>query len=175
MDKLMRSIAEDPELMQARPLIVNDKMEVLAGNQRLRACIALEWPTVPCVVVDWDEAKQRRAIIKDNVSAGEWDWDMLANDGWDAEQLKEWGVPIDWQPNLTAADLSDEFSLADGEKEPFQSLTFTLADQQADFVRNALANAKTSVEFNYIETMGNSNQNGNALYFLVSQWVAQKT
>ena len=95
MEKLMLSIAEDPELMEARPLIVNDRMEVLAGNQRLRACIALEWPTVPCVVVDWDEAKQRRAMIKDNVSAGEWDQDMLANE-WEVEELKEWGVPIDW-------------------------------------------------------------------------------
>ena len=95
MEKLMLSIAEDPELMQARPLIVNDKMEVLAGNQRLRACIALEWPTVPCVVVDWDEAKQRRAMIKDNVSAGEWDQDMLANE-WEVEELQEMGVFIDW-------------------------------------------------------------------------------
>jgi len=95
MEKLMLSIAEDPELMEARPLIVNDRMEVLAGNQRLRACIALEWTTVPCVVVDWDEAKQRRAMIKDNVSAGEWDQDMLANE-WEVEELKEWGVPIDW-------------------------------------------------------------------------------
>ena len=96
MEKLMLSIAEDPELMQARPLIVNDKMEVLAGNQRLRACIALGWPTVPCVVVDWDEAKQRRAMIKDNVSAGEWDWDTLGNE-WEATELQEWGLDIPFE------------------------------------------------------------------------------
>jgi len=96
MEKLMRSIAQDPELMEARRLIVNDRMEVLGGNQRLRACIALGWTTVPCLIVDWDEAKQRRAMIKDNTHYGEFDQDMLANDDWDTEELKEWGVPIDW-------------------------------------------------------------------------------
>lgn len=107
MEKLMLSIAEDPELMEARPLIVNDRMEVLAGNQRLRACIALGWAEVPCIVVDWDEAKQKRAMIKDNVSAGEWDWDLLANE-WDAEELNDWGleVPLEEEPveGLTDAD-----------------------------------------------------------------------
>ena len=103
----MLSIAEDPELMEARPLIVNDRMEVIAGNQRLRACVALGWAEVPCIVVEWDEAKQKRAMIKDNVSAGEWDWDILANE-WDAEELNDWGleVPLEEEPveGLTDAD-----------------------------------------------------------------------
>ena len=93
MEQLMRSIAEDPELVHARPLIVNENYEVIAGNQRLRACIALGWKEVPCVVVNWDEAKQKRAMIKDNVSAGEWDWDTLGNE-WDAEALQDWGLDI---------------------------------------------------------------------------------
>ncbi len=96
MDQLMRSISEDPELMQARPLIVNERMEVLAGNQRLRACVALGWAEVPCVVVDWDEQKQKRVMVKDNVSAGEWDWDTLANE-WEAEELQEWGLDIPFE------------------------------------------------------------------------------
>lgn len=96
MEQLMRSIQEDPELMQARPLIVNKRMEVLAGNQRLRACVALGWAEVPCVVVDWDEQKQKRVMVKDNVSAGEWDWDTLANE-WEAEELQEWGLDIPFE------------------------------------------------------------------------------
>jgi len=43
--------------------------------------------------VDWDEDKQRQFIIKDNVSGGEWDWDMLANE-WDADELNEWGLDL---------------------------------------------------------------------------------
>ena len=116
MEKLMLSIAEDPELMQARPLIVNDKMEVLAGNQRLRACIALEWPTVPCVVVDWDEAKQKRAMIKDNVSAGEWDWDLLANE-WDAQELDDWGLDVPLEEDPTEG-LTDPDEVPEVPEEP---------------------------------------------------------
>ena len=114
-------------------------------------------------------------MIKDNGHAGEWDQDMLANDGWDEQQLKEWGVPIDWDGNVNPDELNDEFSLADGEKEPFQSMTFTLADEQAEFIRNALITAQSMTEFKYIKTLGNNNKNGNALYFLVSQWEEQKT
>ncbi len=97
MEQLMRSIAEDPELMEARPVIVNlHNMQVLAGNQRLRACMALGWEVVPCVLVDWDEDKQRRVMIKDNVSAGEWDWDTLGNE-WEATELQEWGLDIPFE------------------------------------------------------------------------------
>ena len=98
LESLKKSISEDPKLLTVRPLLVNPQMEVFAGNQRLRACIALEWQAIPCHVLDWTEEEQRRAMIKDNASSGEWDQDMLANDGWDAEELKEWGVPIDWEP-----------------------------------------------------------------------------
>lgn len=96
MESLKRSIEEDPDLMKARPLIVNQRMEVLAGNQRLRACMALGWLEVPCVILEGDMEKQMRWMVKDNGHHGEWDTDMLANDGHDLEQLKEWGVPIDW-------------------------------------------------------------------------------
>ena len=95
-EKLKKSITEDPDYMQVRPLLVNYQMQVFAGNQRLRACKDLGWTEVPCHLLGWVEEKQRRAMIKDNISAGEWDQDMLANDGWDAEQLQEWSVPIDW-------------------------------------------------------------------------------
>ncbi len=116
MEQLMRSIAEDPELVHARPLIVNENYEVIAGNQRLRACIALGWKEVPCVVVNWDEAKQKRAMIKDNVSAGEWDWDLLANE-WDAEELNEWGleVPLEEEP---VEGLTDEDEVPEVPEEP---------------------------------------------------------
>jgi SAM-dependent methyltransferase len=43
--------------------------------------------------VDWPEDKQAEFVIKDNVSGGEWDWDMLANQ-WDAEKLEAWGLDV---------------------------------------------------------------------------------
>jgi ParB-like chromosome segregation protein Spo0J len=95
LEKLKRSISEDPDFMQVRPLLVNYQMQVFAGNQRLRACKDLGWTEVPCHVLGWDEEKQRRAMIKDNISAGEWEWEMLANEG-DPEELQGWGLEIPW-------------------------------------------------------------------------------
>lgn len=94
--KLKESIQEFPEMMNARPIVVNDKMEVLGGNMRVRAAIILGIKEVPVIQVDWSAEKQKQFVIKDNTSFGEWDWDILANE-WDEVELKEWGLEV-WQP-----------------------------------------------------------------------------
>ena len=170
--KLVKSIQEFPEMLDARPIVCTPDGVVLGGNMRLKASIEAGVKTAPVHVVDWPESKQAEFVIKDNASFGEWDWDALANQ-WSTSELEEWGLDI-WQPEIDAEDLSDGFNLADGEKPPFQSMTFTLADEQAQVITNALADAKALEEFKWIETMGNENANGNALYFLVSQWAEQK-
>jgi len=171
-EKLVRSIQTFPEMLEARPIVVNPDMVVLGGNMRLKACKAAGLTEAPVYVASWEESKAKEFIVKDNVGFGEWDWDIVANE-WDAVELEEWGLDV-WTPEIDPDQLGEEFSLADGDKPPFQSLTFTLADEQAEFIKNALADAKALEEFKYIETMGNDNSNGNALYFLVSQWVGQK-
>jgi DNA modification methylase len=91
--KLVQSIKDLPEMAEVRPIVVNTDMVVLGGNMRLKAMREAGWKDVPIEVVDWDEDKQRQFIIKDNVSGGEWDWDMLANE-WDADELNEWGLDL---------------------------------------------------------------------------------
>lgn len=91
--KLVQSIKDLPEMAEVRPVVVNTDMVVLGGNMRLKAMKEAGWKEVPIEVVDWDEDKQRQFIIKDNVSGGEWDWEMLANQ-WDAEELNEWGLDL---------------------------------------------------------------------------------
>jgi len=91
--KLVQSIKDLPEMADVRPVVVNTDMVVLGGNMRLKAMKEAGWKEVPIEVVDWDEDKQRQFIIKDNVSGGEWDWDMLANE-WDADELNEWGLDL---------------------------------------------------------------------------------
>jgi hypothetical protein len=49
-------------------------------------------------------------------------------------------------------------------------MTFSLADKQVELIKNKIKDIKETEEFNYIETFGNKNSNGNALYLLVSQW-----
>jgi hypothetical protein len=170
--KLVQSIKDLPEMAEVRPVVVNTDMVVLGGNMRLKAMREAGWKDVPIQVVDWDEDKQRQFIIKDNVSGGEWDWEMLANE-WDTEELQEWGLDLPGF-DLNANELGEDFTLPDGDKAPFQQMTFTLADEQAEQIKNAIADIKQTEEYKYAETMGNENSNGNALYLIVMQWAEQR-
>ena len=92
--KLVKSIKDFPEMLQARPLVVDEDMVVLGGNMRLKALKSSGVFDVPIhQVFGWTEKQKREFIIKDNVGFGEWDWDILANE-WDAVELDEWGLEI---------------------------------------------------------------------------------
>jgi len=169
--KLVQSLKDFPEMANARPIVVNKDMVALGGNMRLKAMQEAGWSEVPVKVVDWTEEKQREFIIKDNVGFGDWDWDELANT-WNSVELEEWGMDS-WQ-NMDDIDTTDEFTLPSGDKEPFQQITFTLADEQAEQIKNAIADIKQTEEYKYVETMGNENSNGNALYLIVMQWAEQR-
>jgi ParB-like nuclease domain len=91
--KLVQSLKDFPEMANVRPVVVNADGVILGGNMRFRAMVEAGWKKIPIERVDWPEEKQREFIIKDNVSGGEWDWDVLANE-WDAGQLDEWGVEV---------------------------------------------------------------------------------
>jgi DNA modification methylase len=111
--KLVQSIKDLPEMAEVRPIVVNTDMVVLGGNMRLKAMREAGWKEVPIEVVDWDEDKQRQFIIKDNVSGGEWDWDMLANE-WDADELNEWGLDLPDFDNAKELEAEeDDFEMPD--------------------------------------------------------------
>jgi hypothetical protein len=170
--KLVKSIKEFPKMLEIRPIVVNADMIVLGGNMRLKACKEAGLKEVPVIFAqDLSEEEQKQFIIKDNVGFGEWDWDMIANE-WDAAEIQDWGFDIPGFDNVD--DLGEEFTLPEGDKAPFQQMTFTLADEQAEQIQNAIADIKQTQEYKYAETMGNENSNGNALYLIVMQWAAQK-
>ena len=111
--KLVASIKEFPKMLEIRPIVVNDDMIVLGGNMRLKACIHAGLKEVPIIKVsDLTEQEQKQFIIKDNVSGGEWDWNMLANE-WDAEELDAWGLDVpDFGKELEAEE--DDFETPEG-------------------------------------------------------------
>lgn len=90
---LVQSLQEDPEMLEARPIVVNPEYVVLGGNMRLKAATAAGIKVLPVYVADWDEIKARRFIVKDNSSYGEWDWDMLLNE-YDPGELQSWAVDV---------------------------------------------------------------------------------
>ena len=103
--QLVRSIQEFPEMLELRPIVVNEDMITLGGNMRLRACIEAGLTDVPVVIAKGlTEEQQQEFIIKDNVGFGEWDWDDLANN-WDEANLKQWGLDF---PMFDEAKIEDE-------------------------------------------------------------------
>jgi DNA modification methylase len=92
--KLVKSIKDFPEMLEIRPIVVNADMVVLGGNMRLKACKEAGLKEVSIIVADnLTEDQQREFLIKDNVSGGEWDWQLLANE-WDVQQLDDWGLDL---------------------------------------------------------------------------------
>ena len=94
--KLVKSLKEFPEMLEARPIVINPDGIVLGGNMRLKAAREAGLTEVHAYRATWEEAKQKEFIIKDNVSFGEHDWDILANE-WDAAQIESWGLDV-WVP-----------------------------------------------------------------------------
>ena len=174
-EKLRNSIESFPQMMALRPIVVDADNVILGGNMRFRALQDLGYKEIPDEWVkkadELTEEQKREFIIKDNSGFGSWDWDALANE-WDTEQLSEWGLDMPGF-DIDEDEYGEDFSLPDGDKEPFQQMTFTLADEQAEQIKNALSDAKQLEEFKYIETFANENSNGNALYLIITKWAEQ--
>ena len=150
------------------PILIDGDNTIIAGHGRLLAARKLGLDTVPAIILDHlSKAQQRALVIADNqlaLNAG-WDMDMLENemrilddDGYDLSIIGF--SDADLEKMLADIDEVGLPELADGDKEPFQQITFTLHDEQAEQVKVALATAKAMGPF--IETF-NENGNGNAL------------
>jgi len=124
--------------------------------------------------IDLDTPEGREFALADNQTAKtniDYDFDYLGSE-LSEDTLEEWGVES--FEDINNMDTSDAFSLPDGDKAPFQQQTYTLADAQVEVIKDAIADIKKTEEFNYVETFGNENSNGNALYLIISQWAEQK-
>jgi DNA modification methylase len=115
--KLVKSIQDFPQMLELRPIVIDENNIVLGGNMRLKACIEAGLTDVPVKQAkELTEEQKKEFIVKDNVGYGEWDWDDLANN-WDEQLLTEWGLDI---PNFDATVLEaeeDDFAVPDGGNE----------------------------------------------------------
>jgi ParB-like chromosome segregation protein Spo0J len=114
--KLVKSIQEDPEMLDLREIIAYDndgELVVICGNMRLKASKEANLKEVPVKILPTNTPiqKLKAYTIKDNVSFGENDWEDLANN-WNAEELSEWGLDI---PDIDKID-----KLEDGEELEFE-------------------------------------------------------
>ena len=127
---LVRSILSFPSMLELRPIIIDQQMNILGGNMRTLALqhiaqldqaanltdaerdrLATHWqhwrenPTVPTLLASQlTEAQKREFIIKDNVAFGDWDDKALTAD-FDPDELVDWGLgDIDDTPDEEEAE-----------------------------------------------------------------------
>lgn len=142
--KLVQSIKDFPEMLNIRPIVVNEDMVILGGNMRYKACLEAGLKEVPIIKVDGLSAeKQREFIIKDNLSGGEWDWDMLANE-WDSLELENWGFDMpNWSKGIDANNMTeDDIDLT----EEFNPIGKSSGLQKVVFIFDGKDEAKSYIE-----------------------------
>lgn len=118
-EKLKKKIQRNPDGLSANKIVHKDG-NIIAGNQRWRALQDLgmelkdEWFKD---VSDWTPEQIREYLITSNISDGEWDWDVLANE-WEKEELEELGLETPWNdPEEVVEDEAPEV-----EEEPVSEL-----------------------------------------------------
>lgn len=91
--QLCKSLENDPEFMELRPILATKDGTIYGGNMRYRAAKHLGWKEVPAVMSDIPETLAKERAIKDNNQFGEWDdtlstlLDELEKEGVDLETL----------------------------------------------------------------------------------------
>ena len=91
---LVKSIQEFPEMLGLRPIVIDEHNVILGGNQRYRACIEAGLMDVPVIHANnLTEEQKKQFIVRDNVSTGDWDFDLLANE-WSIQDLDNCGLDI---------------------------------------------------------------------------------
>ena len=98
--KLVKSIQDDPEMLELRELIVYDTQDergfvIIGGNMRYEALRKLKYKTAVCKILphDFPMDKMRRIVLKDNSSFGETNFDDLIND-WKPEEIDAAAIDV---------------------------------------------------------------------------------
>ena len=176
-DQINQVAASIKEFGFTNPVLIDDQCGIIAGHGRVMAAKKLGIEEVPCItLIGLTDAQKKAYVIADNK--------LALNAGWDDEMLRmefagleELGFDLE----LTGFSLDEiaelEFdsdcetdmpTLKDGDKEPFQQKTFTLHDEQAAVVDDAVTLARTNP---LADTGLNENSNGNALSLICQQWL----
>lgn len=161
---------------QRSPIVISTRSGfIVKGHGRFEAIKSLGWEKAAVDYQDYEsEAQEYADMTADNQIATWAEFD----EGAVLSKLPD--LNIDYEmlgmveiPTLDDCE-TDMPDLASGDKEPFQQMTFTLADGQAETIKEAISKAKGDSNFEYVDKMGNENSNGNALFFVVQEWLNGK-
>jgi hypothetical protein len=152
--KLVKSIQEFPQMLELRPIVVDENNIVLGGNMRLKACLEVGLKEVYIVKAeDLTEEQKNEFIIKDNVNFGEWDMDILANE-WETKEILTWGLDLPFYNETLNAIENDkpEIEVTTEILEEHNYIVFTF-DNQLDWqVAKELLNIKAVAKEGFTDT-----------------------
>ena len=153
------------------PLVISAGREIITGHTRYKAARTLGLTTVPCVIADELTEEQIKAFrLVDNKvgEIAEWDMELLPLELADiAVDMSAFGFET-----IAEEAFGETFTLNDGGKKPFQQISLTLHDKQAELLHAAIAHVYANGVVS--ETFGNENKNGNGIYEVVRQWAEQR-
>lgn len=153
------------------PLVISKEYEIIAGHTRYKAAKKLGLAKVPCVIADELTEEQIKAFrLVDNKvgELAEWDVDLLPLELADiAQDLSPFGFET-----ISEDEFGEEFILDSGEKKPYQQISLTLHDKQAELILSCIDYVHAHGEVK--ETFGNENHKGNGVYEVVRQWAEQR-
>ena len=173
-EQVMQVASSIKEFGFTNPILIDGEGGIIAGHGRLMAAKKLGLGEVPCIRLGHLTEAQRKAyVIADN--------QLALNSGWDLDSLRveiERLNELDFDMSLLGfeddvisklLDIDAELpELPDGDRDPFQQKTFTLHDEQAAIIDDAILKAKTSP---LIDTGINENSNGNAIAWICEKWL----
>ena len=153
------------------PLVISADHEIITGHTRFKAAKKLGLAPVPCVIADELTEEQIKAFrLVDNKvgELAEWDVDLLPLELADIMlPMTDFGFEA-----ISEDEFGEEFTLDSGEKKPYQQISLTLHDKQAELILACIDYVHTHGEVK--ETFGNENHKGNGVYEVVRQWAEQK-
>ena len=159
-----------------RSILLDNENSIIAGNGVFEQAEELNIPVriietngkeliaVKRTDLATDDEKRRRLAVMDNSTSdlSEFDIDLLAED-FEPIELVELGIDLG-ALKLNEDDIVDFPEIKSVDKEPFQQITFTLADKQAEFIKSVLEKVKNDCD--QVENYGNTNKNGNSLFYV---------
>lgn len=156
------------------PMVIDANGVIVCGHTRYKAAKQLGLDAVPCVVADDltdDQIKAFRLADNKVAEAARWDFESLDLELEDIDiDMSDFGFEI-----INGDDFNTEFELAPGEKDPIVTMSITLADDEAEVVKDAINKMKHMPVYAEYENPKNKNSNGKALFLVVKEWVQQRT
>jgi ParB-like chromosome segregation protein Spo0J len=119
-EALKKSLLELPDMLEIRPIIIDEQNNIIAGNMRYRACIELGYKEVYVKQFkDFTDEEKKELMIKDNISYGEWDEQILSHNfntnwvnDWLGKQTIDYSVLFDNDVNEKLDDMQSNVKKA---------------------------------------------------------------